>query len=133
VGSGAPPVASAPEPLAPLPPELGESAPPEPPNPLVLIPPMALALLSPPSPAAPTAAAPAGMGENQAVVEFEQAKLAVQDSAIHETEDGKHFMRRGRKRSSLKRERYLKGPKSPWIKVGINRWRRPIVAWTRTA
>jgi hypothetical protein len=83
-------VASAPEPLAGLPPELGESAPPEPPNPLGLIPPMALAPLSPLSPEAPTAAAPAGLGEDQSVVELEQAELAVQKSAIH----GKHFMRR---------------------------------------
>jgi hypothetical protein len=112
-------VASAPEPLAPLPPELGESAPPEPPNPLALIPAMALAPLSPLSPAAPTAAAPAGMGENQAVVEFEQAKLAVQDSAIHEAEHGKHFMRRGRQRSSLKRERYLKRPNHPGSKLEL--------------
>jgi hypothetical protein len=111
-------VASAPEPLAPLPPELEESAPPAPPNPLGLIPPMALAPLSPLSPAALTPAASAGLGEKK-VVELEQAKLAVQKSAIHETEHGKHFMRRGRQRSSLERERYLKRPNHPWIKVGL--------------
>lgn len=82
---------------------------------------MALAPLSPLSPAALTPAAPAGLGENQSVVELEQAKLAVQKSAIHETEDGKHFMRRGRQRSSLKRERYLKRPNLPgskWELIG---------------
>jgi hypothetical protein len=133
VGTGAPPMASAAEPLARLPPELGESAPPEPPNSLGLTPPMALAPLPPPSPEAPTAAAPAELGENQSVVELEQARLAVQKSAIRETEDGKHFMRPGRKRSPLKRGRYLKRPNHLGIKMRINRWRTPIVAWTHIA
>jgi hypothetical protein len=93
---------------------------------------MALAPLSPLSPAAPTPAALAGLGEKK-VVELEHAKAAVQKSAIHDTEDGKHFMRRRRQRSSLERERYLKRPNHPGIKVGIDRWRGPIVAWTYTA